>query len=218
MNLFTASTICDKSYPKKKFYENVNIDSAMKRFFIEQIKSIRWKNKLAQDTLNISKGAVVSEINVFEINLHGTELDESILRQIDTMVPYHFLFLLVHDNLYQAWIAYKEKLKENGRGVFRVKQYYHTDWMSAEELPLRIKGFDLDDAYESFIMQINPRLVRIDAGESFKNLIERCDKIDQLNKKISQLQKKMNNEKQLNRQMEISSKIKLLKMDLEKLE
>ena len=54
---FPASTEFGKRIPKQKFYENIDITSALKRVFVEQIRLIYWRNKLATATLNLAEGA-----------------------------------------------------------------------------------------------------------------------------------------------------------------
>lgn len=73
------STEFSKRIPKQKFYENLDISPALKRVFVEQIRVIYWRNKLAATTLNLSEGTVVTEIEVFEIRLSSPELDEAVL-------------------------------------------------------------------------------------------------------------------------------------------
>ena len=47
------ATEFDKRIPKQKFYENINVTTAMRRVFVEQINTIYWKNKIAPSTLNL---------------------------------------------------------------------------------------------------------------------------------------------------------------------
>lgn len=80
---FPVSTDFNKRIPKQKFYENLDVTPAMRRIFVEQIKTVFWKNKLAATTLNIAAGEAVTEIEVLEVRLTQPQLDESVLRQID---------------------------------------------------------------------------------------------------------------------------------------
>lgn len=66
---FPKSTEFGKKVPKEKFYSRMEISSAMKRYFVEEIDQIVWRYKLAPSTLNVSVGAYVQEIDVLEINL-----------------------------------------------------------------------------------------------------------------------------------------------------
>ena len=209
------STEFNKRIPKQKFYENLQVTPALKRCFIDQIKVIYWKNKIATTSVNLALGKTVTEIEVFEIRLNGTELDEAVLRQIDREIPYHILFLMEYDGKFQAWIGYKEAAA-SGNAAFKVNRYYHTDWVPEEELPLKMEGLDLDAVYENFIRQAaGDALQQAEAGENLKASIERDEEIQKLKKQIEKLQGKLRKEKQLNRQMEINAEIKSLRKELE---
>ena len=91
------STEFNKRIPKQKFYENLSVTPAMKRVFIDQIKVIYWRNKIAATTMNLAAGDTVTEVEVFEIKLASPQLDISVLRQIDKEIPYHIIFLLECD-------------------------------------------------------------------------------------------------------------------------
>ena len=86
------STEFNRRIPKQKFYENLTISSALKRIFVEQIRVIWWRNKIAPATMNLAAGEAVTEIEVFEVCLSAPQLDEAVLRQIDKEIPYHILF------------------------------------------------------------------------------------------------------------------------------
>lgn len=59
-----TSTEFNKRIPKQKFYENIAVTHALKRFFVDQIKNIYWRNKIAASTLNLASGTDVTEIEV----------------------------------------------------------------------------------------------------------------------------------------------------------
>ena len=61
------STEYGKRIPKQKFYEHMAISPQLKRIFVEQVKAIQWRHKLAISTLNVGAGQVVTEIEVIEI-------------------------------------------------------------------------------------------------------------------------------------------------------
>lgn len=81
------STEFNRRIPKQKFYENLTVSPALKRIFVEQIKVIWWRNKIAVTTMNLAAGDAVMEIEVFEICLAAPQLDEAVLRQIDKGYP-----------------------------------------------------------------------------------------------------------------------------------
>lgn len=210
------STEFNKRIPKQKFYEHITVSSALKKSFVDQIRMIYWRNKVAATTVNLAPGTIVDEVEVFEIKLNSASLDEAVLRQIDREISYHIIFLLEYEGKLQAWTAYKEKTP-TANAVFKVGKYYHTEWMTEAELPIRIDGLNLDAVYENFVRQIAGDALKADSGESLKASVERDEKKKQLEKQIAALENKMRREKQLNRQMEMNAELKKLREIMEAL-
>lgn len=211
------STEFNKRIPKQKFYENMNITPALKKIFVEQVKVIYWKNKIASSTINLVEGNRVTEVEIFEIKLNSPELDESLLRQIDRVIPYHILFLLEYAGKFQAWIGYKEAAT-SGNKVFKVNGYYHTEWITENELPLKLDGLSIEAVYENFVRQIaGEKLKAKTFGESLHDSVARDEKKQKLQKQIDILKAKIRKEKQLNKQMEMNNELKQLKKEVEAL-
>lgn len=209
------TTEFNKRIPKQKFYENMDISPALKKIFVEQVRIIYWKNKIAASTTNLAAGTDVTELEVFEVRLSSPVLDDSLLRQIDKEIPYHILFLLEYQGKYQAWIGYKEAAA-SGNKAFKVNGYYHTEWLTEEELPLKLEGLNVDAVYENFVRQIaGDKLKTEAAGESLKESVARDEQKQALQKQIATLQAKIRKEKQLNKQMQMNTELKKLKKELE---
>ena len=209
------TTEFNKRIPKQKFYENMDISPALKKVFVEQVRIIYWKNKIAASTTNLAAGTDVTELEVFEVRLSSPVLDDSLLRQIDKEIPYHILFLLEYQGKYQAWIGYKEAAA-SGKKAFKVNGYYHTEWLAEDELPLKLEGLNVDTVYENFVRQIaGDKLKTEAAGESLKESVARDERKQALQKQIVTLQAKIRREKQLNKQMQMNNELKKLKKELE---
>ena len=209
------TTEFNKRIPKQKFYENLAISPELKKVFVDQVKTIYWRNKIATTTLNLAPGTDVTEIEVFEVKLSEQSLDEGMLRQMDKEIPYHILFLLEYQGKYQAWIGYKEAAA-SGNKAFKVNGYYHTEWLVEDELPLKLEGLNVDAVYENFVRQIaGDKLKTEAAGESLKESVARDEQKQALQKQIATLQAKIRKEKQLNKQMQMNSELKKLKKELE---
>ena len=209
------STEFNKRIPKQKFYENLTVSPALKKVFVDQIRVIYWKNKIAASTVNIAPGSDVTELEVFEVQLNQPNLDESVLRQIDKEIPYHILFVLSHGGKYQAWIGYKEAAA-SGTNAIKVSSYYHTDWVPEEQLDLKLEGLNIDAVYENFVKQIaGDALVQSVSGEDLKETVERSERKAAIEKQIATLQAKIRKEKQLNVQMRLNAEVKKLKKELE---
>ena len=207
------STEFNKRIPKQKLYENLSVTPALKRVFIDQIKVICWRNKIAVTTMNLAAGKLVTEVEIFEIRLSIPKLDTSVLRQIDREIPYHIIFLLEYNGKYQAWTAYKEAAP--GSKTFKVGTYYHTDWLPETDLPLKIDGLTIDKVYENFVRQIAGDALRTGSNETLKESVERDERRQKLEKQIAALETKIRRETQLNKQVEINAELKKLRKELE---
>ena len=212
---FPKSTEFNKRIPKQKFYENIAVTPAMKKAFVEQIRIIYWRNKIATTTLNLAAGEQVTEIEVFEVRLSAPELDESVLRQIDREIPYHILFLLEYEGRYRAVIGYKEAAA--GKTAFKVDRYYSTDWLGEDDLPVHLDGLTLDAVYENFVRQIAGDVLVEENGTTLKESIEQQKQREQLEKQIAALEAKIRKEKQPKKKFELVQQMKSLQKKTETL-
>lgn len=210
------STEFNRRIPKQKFYENLTVSPSLKRVFVDQIKVIFWRNKIAATTMNLAAGETVTEIEIFEVKLTEPKLDESVLRQIDKEIPYHIVFLLECDGRYQAWTAYKEAAA-SGNNAFKVGTYYHTEWLEESELPLKVEDLNIDKVYENFVRQIAGDVLQAEKQESLKESVNRDNRRQELQKQITALQQRIRKEKQFNKQMQLNTELKKLKKELEDL-
>ena len=211
------ATEFNRRIPKAKFYENINITTSLKRLFVYQIKNIYWRNKIASTTTNLIDGKYVTEIEVFEINLDSSQVDIGLLKFIDSVIPYHILYILEYIGKYQVWIGYKEAT-DIEKKISKVDRYYHTNWLEETELIVKLEGLNLDDVYENLVRQIAGDKLQSDgSSESLKQSVQRDKEIETLQKQISILQNKIRKEKQLNKQIEMNTELKKLRSVLEKL-
>ena len=207
------STVFGKRIPKQKFYDNLTVTAQLRRVFVEQINLMTWQYKIAPSTINISEGKSVKEIEVISIRLNQKELDKRVLPLIDKEIPYHILFLLEYSGEVQAWVGYKEQAKMS---AFKPGTYYHTDWLTPDALNLRIDGLDLDKVYENLIRQIAGERLR-DSEDGIKEAVNRDERRQKLKKEIATIEKKIRNERQFNRQVELNGELKWLRVELEEL-
>ena len=211
------ATEFNRRIPKSKFYENINITTSLKRLFVEHVKNIYWRNKIASTTTNLSAGKHVTEIEVFEVNLNSPQVDIDLLKCIDSVIPYQILYILEYNSKYQAWIGYKETT-DIEKKKSKVDRYYHTNWLEETELIVKLEGLSLDDIYENLVRQIaGDKLQSDNSSESLKQSVERDKEIEVLEKQINTLQNKIRKEKQLNKQIEMNTELKKLKSVLEKI-
>lgn len=202
-----STTEYNKKIPKQKFYENLSVTPALKRVFVEQIQNVMWANKIAPTTISVSEGKEVTEIEVFKITLSNDSLDESALRQMDKQIPYHILFVLEYNEKYQVWIGYKEA--SSGDNAFKVNKYYHTDWLSEQDLQIKIDGLDMDSIYANLVRQIGG--IENNNDSSLGEQIADKEQREKLEKEIAKLEKLARAEKQPKKKFDLVQQIKLLK-------
>ena len=213
----SKATEFNRRIPKAKFYENINITTSLKRLFVDHVNTIYWRNKIAVTTTNLSAGKYVTEIEVLEVNLNSPQVDIDLLNCIDSVIPYHILYILEYNGKYQVWIGYKE-FTNIEKKISKVDRYYHTNWLEETELIVKLEGLSLDDVYENLLRQIaGDKLQSNNSSESLKQSVERDKEIETLQKQISILQNKIRKEKQLNKQIEMNTELKKLRSVLEKL-
>ena len=217
MLVLPKATEFNRRIPKAKFYENINITTSLKRLFVDHVKTIYWRNKIASTTTNLFAGKYVTEIEVFEVNLNSPQVEIDLLKCIDSVIPYHILYILEYNGKYQAWIGYKEAT-DIEKKISKVDRYYHTNWVEEIELIVKLEGLNLDDVYENLVRQIaGDKLQSNNPSERLKQSVERDKEIETLQKQISILQNKIRKEKQLNKQIEINTELKKLRSVLEKI-
>lgn len=203
------STEYNRRIPKQTFYEKAKVSAPLKKFFVEKIDAIVWRNKLALETSNLAAGIYVREIEFIELLLRAEPLDEKVLRLIDKAIPYQIIFVLSFDGFSRACATYKHGSTS--------KHYFYSDWFSEEDAPLSLRGLTLDDAYENFVRRLAGEALQGISGETFSDVIERFDKILLAERKMKSLRRKIRSEKQFNLQLEMNRELKILSDEVERL-
>ena len=207
------STCYNKRIPKQKFYDNIKINTRLQQQITAEIESIYWKHKLSPETLNISAGKYVHEIEIIEIAVRQQGISTSIIEAIDREIPYHILFILRYQELAQLWISYKESSK-NREGKFKVDSYYCTAWAKPNQLKITIEGLTLDKVYENLIQQIAGDKLCVTEESDLKNAINEAKETEKLQRQIKQLENKIDKEKQFNRKVKLMGELRKLKSRL----
>ena len=206
---FPSKTIINVKVPKKSFYENLTVNTANKRIFIDQISAIWWRYKLTADTLAVAPSETIDEIEIFEIELTTKNFDSSILRLIDRGIPYHTIFILTYEGESQLWIAYKEKISSDSLSV---GNYYHMDFMPSESLNLSADGLSLDDVYAALFYQISG--IQKNLSKPLKDVIIEHEQRLKLEREIERLEKQLKRETQPKKKFELHQKIQRFKEGL----
>jgi len=207
---FPKTTEFNKKIPKQKFYNKLKVSNALEQQFVKEIETIIWKNKLSVETLNISVGTTVKEIEIIEINLKEQNISKNIIEIIDREIPYHIVFILRFKSLAQIYISFKEDSK-NRENKFKVNSYFKTEWLSYEELSLEITGLTLDKIYENFIIQIAGNRLQVKNGKDIKDAVLEAREKERLESLAMGLDNKIKNEKQFNLQVKLAGELRKVK-------
>jgi hypothetical protein len=210
---FPKSTVFNKRIPKQKFYEQLSVSSRLEQQFVKEIDSIYWKNKFSPETLNITEGKNVREIEVFEIILKEKSISKNIIEVIDREIPYHLIFVLRYMEFGQVWISFKEASKSR-EGKFKVESYYVSEWLLYKELTLDINGMDLDKIYENFLIQVAGDKLKLEYGKDIKEAVFYAKEQEKLEAHIEKLESKINKESQFNRQVKLIGELRQAKSKL----
>lgn len=206
-----AATFLNQRIPKQVFYANLHLNPGERRALSAQVDSIIWRNKLSADTLNITPGENVLELQVFELKLSEGVAECTLLDVIDSQLPYHLLFLLVKGEQAKASIAFKQAIQGGGKNAFKVLARFDSPWLQEEALHLPLSGLNMDSLYEGWVREIAGDRLSPWPGEGIAQSLERNKQRQALEKRIAQLEKKAWSEKQPRKRFELVQEVKVLK-------
>lgn len=212
---FPASTHVDRLVPKTAFYKNLEINARLKTRFVEDVERIEWLYKLAPSTMNVNDGKLVHEIVVFQVQLKAEDTPDDVFLTIDRQMPRHVVFLLRFADRGRLLLNYKE-WADVDKTRFNILKTFRTEWMPLAEVKLALEGSTLDGIYEAFAGQVSG--FGTHKAEDTKQILALQDEIARKRRTAEALQKRVRNEKQFARQMELNSEARTLKREIAKLE
>jgi hypothetical protein len=208
-------TLYNREIPKAKFYKQIEVDTTLKRKFIDEIERITWKYKLSRDTVNLEPSNGVEEIQIFEINLKGKYISIEVLENIDRVIPYPILYLLKYNGDVKLAIAYKERNKVDENRMV-VHSYYQSGWVKEDEIEIDVlRGLDLKDVYDNLIRQLIP--IESTVGDDIEELMQLTKVQERLCKEILNLEKDLKREKQFNKKVDLNIALQKKRTELEQL-
>lgn len=206
-----TSTKVNRFVPKEKFYSKTSINTKIRQLFTDEIERITWVNKLSPETLNISAGEY-KELQVFDVTLKSGEISNSLLKHIDTFIPYPILFILRKPGAMKAAISFKES-NAKSEDLMKVDTYYDTGWR--QSLELELKGRSVDEIYKNYLYQIAPKLK--DARQTTtKAAVEVSKERAGIERQIEAIKRKMVKEPSMAKRQEFARERHRLEQHLEK--
>ena len=208
---FPRTTIVDKPVPKNAFYKHLEVNAKIKQHFVDDVVSIHWLYKLAPSTINVEDGKQVHEIVVFSAVLKDKDCPNDVFLFIDRNMPRHVVFILEYDNRYKVLLNYKA-WKDGQNSQFDIIKTFATDWLTAERLLLTLEGQTMDALYEAMAGQVSG--FGTTKAEDTKRIVELEGLIDKAKREVESIQKRIRNERQLNRQMELNGAARGIKKQI----
>lgn len=188
----------NKFLPKKIFYEKIAISPSVKEEFTNQVDRITWLYKISPDTIGISKTNNVEEIEVFKLDLKEKIIPKNVIKVITKGVPYKILFLLKYNEEY----CY----------LLKIDDIYNLEWN--KDINIDFNAINLEVLSENIAKTI---IDKKEDNRNFEIIIEEKRKIDDLNKKISNLRSKIKSEKQFDRKLELNNELNKLLKEMEEI-
>lgn len=212
---FPAQATFGRILPKEKIYAHARPGKTVRRKFVAQVGKIVWQYKLAPETINLAARRGVPEIEVFDLHLKTGELGEEVLLCIDKAIPLPLFFRLFYEGRIKIVAAYKRP-SEADAGKWVVDGYFASDWISesAERVPMPV-ALDLGRLYEQLLRQLMPLPPR--TGETLKDHVARLGQVRGKQHELAKMASRLNKEKQFNKKVELNSKLRKLKTELQAL-
>lgn len=203
-----AASRVNRVIPKERLYAEAGVSANVKQRFVDEVQKIRWGYKLGEESIRLRGTDAVPEIQVFEIELKGRDLSETVLTTIDKAIPSPIVFELTrsvdehHDEI-EVVAAYKEP----GLRGPKLSIYLHSDWQPTETLrsPLP-SAIDLTVLYSQLLANLMPLQAR--PGEVLSDVVARLETSRSLQREITRLERKMRTEPQLNRKVDLRRVLK----------
>jgi len=201
--------------PKSTIYEHAKPSRAVRDCFVAQINQIIWQYKLAPETINLPYRHNAPEIEIFSIELKTSEISEDVLRCIDNAIPLPIFYNLSFDGRIKTLAAYKRPIDADA-SRWVVGSYFESSWLPAHgerlELPVAL---DMAGLYEQMLRRLMPYPAY--SGETLKDHVERLTQLRSKQYEYTKLEKRLHREKQFNRKVELNTKLRTLKTDIDSL-
>ena len=198
--MFSLPKACmvNKFIPKSLFYKKVTMATSVKKEFTDLIEKVTWLYKIAPDTLGVNKSDNIEELEIFEIQLKQKQLPKNVIRVITKAIPYPILFVIKYKNDFCYSI--------------KVEKSYYSNWN--ENITFDFNYNNLNTIYESIVKKI---IKEEDNQSSFTEIISINAKKQELEKQIVQLKRRITQEKQFNRKVELNQELRKIEQEMEEL-
>lgn len=190
------SCLVNKFIPKKVFYEKSNINQTTKEEFINIVDKITWLYKLSPETIGINKTEDIEEIEVFKIELKEKVVPKNVIKAVTNFIQYKILFILKYNDEFCYLI--------------KIEDIYYTNWN--EKINFEFTSINLSNLFEDIAKSI---LHEESNTKNFNEIIENINEQKELQDKIEKLTKRIKQENQFNRKVELNQELNKLLKEIE---
>ena len=178
---------------KAAIYRKFELNNSQQASFDEDIKKITIVNEISSQTVKLS-GNDENSFFVLEAQLKQKNYDKKNIERLSKLIDQNILLVLTYED--EARLA-----------VFKTI-LHETEWKTLENINLTLTGLSFDALWENVIRTVGGIETHEETTleEQITSSIEKA----KMQKQIDSLKKKMKNEKQFNRQIEIKAEIKKL--------
>lgn len=189
------ATELNKQLPKKAIYAKFQMNTAQKERFDADISRINIVAEISPATTGIAGGKTIASIFALLVSLKRKDFSPNTIAQISKLIDQNMLLVLECEGVRKLAI-YHTKLIQ-------------TDWMTADDCTVTLKGLDLDTVWENFVVQVGG--LTIEQGNSLDEQIAADEQRAKLEKEIARLEKLARAEKQPKKKFELVQQINKLK-------
>ncbi len=194
--------------PKNRFYERGQVTNVVKEKFVGEVQRITWAFKLAESTINLPGTKALPELQVFQIDAKSDDVSDVVLTAIDRVVKSPIIFEITRSSADSQQTRMVAAHKTLGGGSARVGAYFTTSWQGedAERMPLPT-AINLPILYAALLEPMLPVAAR--PGEDLLEVTSRLAAVRQLQREVGALERKLRNEPQLNRKVELRRALRI---------
>ncbi|WP_322920645.1 DUF4391 domain-containing protein [Nocardioides renjunii] len=203
-----------RTIPKERLYAEARITSRVKQRFVEDLQRVTWAYKIGEQALPLKPCDSMTEFQIFEVELKADDVADQVLKTIDGAVPSPVIFELIRNRAGHAEIQVAAARKELGQRGPKLSSYFRSHWGPGDavrsDLPAAL---DLGGLYDGVLAALLPLSAR--PGEDLSEAIGRMTRVAQLEREIGALERRLRNERQLNRKVALRRALKTKQAELE---
>ena len=192
------STELSKQLPKTAIYRKFNMSNAEKEKFDADISRLAIVAEISPQTLSITVGETVQSVFVVLVSLKKKDFSDNTIIKVTKLINQNMLLVLECEG-------------ESKLAIYHTK-LIQSEWKPTDELQLSLTGLNLDEIWESIVVQVGG--IYVEDGNTLEQQIVVNEQQEKLKKEIERLEKLARKETQPKKKFELVQKIKGLKEEM----